>query len=105
MAIPLDGPGTELKILIEKLTLTATTCASCLLFAEQMNLWGVAGCREHRAEIVEHLREALKHVSYAERAKAAIRAVQIGLVFKLNPMDPFPGLVDEAITAANHRGS
>lgn len=66
----------------------------------KMNHWGVDGCREHRDEIIEHLRKAYKQTSTPELLAATAKAVTSGLAFKLNPLDPLGSLVDLAIERA-----
>lgn len=76
------------------------TACQCDEMLSKMNAWGVAGCREHRAEIVEHLKAAYKETSWADFATASSKAIASGLAFKINPLDPFGSLVDEAIRLA-----
>jgi hypothetical protein len=77
------GPGTELKRILAMLGITDTSGCGCADMLRRMNRWGVAGCREHRQEIVDHL-----------RAKAAER----GWVF--TSALPIGQLVDVAIATA-----
>jgi hypothetical protein len=93
------GPGTELQKLLASLGLTAGGCA-CEDRARQMDAWGPAGCREREAEIVAWLREEQAKHGWGETLRAAARAVADGLAFRLNPLDPLPGLVREAIRRA-----
>ena len=119
------GPGTKLKALLAGLTVEAgesTTSDSellqivqtqgvdvaikmdancgCNAKRVQMDLWGVDGCREHRDEIVQWMRDGAQSWKWTDRLKAARKAVTGGLVFKLNALDPFPSLIDEAIRQA-----
>jgi hypothetical protein len=66
----------------------------------KMNRWGVDGCREHRAEIIAHLKAAYQETSWADFATASAKAIASGLAFSINPLDPFGSLVDEAIRRA-----
>lgn len=50
----LQGPGTELKKLLAGLGIEPGKC-SCNSMVLKMNRWGIAGTREHMAEIVDHL--------------------------------------------------
>jgi len=65
-----------------------------------MNAWGVAGCREHRAEIIDHMRANAKSYGWSTVATAAAKAVLTGIAFRLSILDPYGSLVDEAIRLA-----
>jgi hypothetical protein len=47
--------------------------------------------------------EGKERWGYAARIKAASKALLNGLAFKLNPFDPFPGLIEESIRRAEVR--
>ncbi len=96
----LAGVGDFLAQIIHSVGGKPATGCQCRELRGKMNQWGAAGCREHRAEIVEHLRKAYKGTSAVELLTAAAKAVTSGLAFKLNPLDPFGSLVDEAIRRA-----
>src|SRR5262245_64813152 len=51
------SPGNALRGLIEELGLTKKENCRCEAMRQQMNNWGVDGCRHHRAEIIDHLNE------------------------------------------------
>jgi hypothetical protein len=69
-----------------------------------MDAWGVAGCRgEHYQEIVDRFRAYASKYGWATKLKAAALAVKTGLAFRLNPLDPAPGIVDEAIRRAEEK--
>jgi hypothetical protein len=100
-APPLTGPGKELHQMIEmELGFRKTEACGCGSMIATMNVWDVAGCREHRQEIVDWLRKAYANVSTAALLKAAARAVTSGLAFKLSVTDPFGSLVGLAIARA-----
>lgn len=52
-------PGARLHILLEplleELKLRPRKYCGCAAYAQMMNAWGIAKCRERKAEIVEHL--------------------------------------------------
>jgi len=98
--IPATGPGRELEQIFEQLEIPYKESCGCAAYARQMDLWGVAGCFEHFDEIVERLRTNAEKYTLWEQFNAAGRALQTGLAFHLNPLDPFPGLVSEAIRRA-----
>lgn len=95
-----QGPGTELKKLLESLGITASENCPCNARAEEMDNLGVAGCRARREEIVSWLREGSTAWGWRDKLAAAGKAVACGLAFRLNPLDPYPGLLDEAIRRA-----
>lgn len=72
----------------------------CKGYARQMDRWGVDGCRQHFDEIVAHFRQYAAKYDWATKLKAAAMAAATGLAFKLNWLDPFPDLVNEAIRRA-----
>lgn len=96
----LPAVGSELMLMVDRIRLQNVPGCRCREMARKMNGWGVDGCREHRAEIVEHLKAAYKETSWADFAAASAKAIASGLAFKLNPLDPFGSLVDEAIRLA-----
>ncbi len=91
------GPGSQLWRLLEQLGIEHRADCQCLSRAEQMNAWGPEGCREHRDEIIGWMREGQDRFGWRDKLTAATRAVTTGLAFRLNPLDPFPGIIDEAI--------
>lgn len=93
---PVYGPGTELKRLLHDLGFSMRESCGCNDRALRMNAWGIAGCRERRAEIEGWLREAAADVSIREKLTAGI----YGILQGINPLDPFPQLVDLAIERA-----
>jgi hypothetical protein len=66
-----------------------------------MDAWGVAGCLTNRDQIIQWMRDGQSRWGWRDKLAAAAKAVQIGLAFKLNPLDPFPSLIDEAIRRAD----
>ena len=94
-----SGPGTELKALLASLGLTPASGCDCNARAAQMNAWGVAGCRERRAEIVAWLREQATKASWSLAAVAAWKALK-GFRRWFRVRDPLGSIVDEAIRRA-----
>jgi hypothetical protein len=89
--------GTELTELFAEHGLEGKSTCGCKRWALRMDAWGLAGCRAHRAEILDHLREEYEHASWLDRMRAAGNAALSGLAFKLDWSDPCPGLLDEAM--------
>lgn len=100
---PEGGPGTEMKAMLAGLGVNPGPTCDCNAKAIQMDLWGVEGCRANRNTIVGWLRDNAPRWGWADRVKAAANAVINGLAFKLNPLDPFPGVLDEAIRRAEEK--
>lgn len=95
------GPGAELTALLAELDIHDTKGCDCKSKARQMDNWGPAGCREHFQEIVDWLRESAKRLGWLARLVLAAKAIATGLAFRLDPLDPCPGLVREAIHRAD----
>ncbi len=93
-------PGSALKKVLASIDIYPLPGCPCLDDALQMDLWGLAGCREQREEIIRRLRANQTMYGLGALLKAGWRAIRTGLAAKLDPLDPFPGLVDEAISLA-----
>jgi hypothetical protein len=65
-----------------------------------MNTWGPQICGEHRSEIAANMRTNAESYGWKTLATATARAVLTGLAWRLNPLDPYGSLVDEAIRRA-----
>lgn len=91
------GVGSEMEKVIGELGWKATGCAGCKIMAQKMNRWGVEGCETHREEILGWLRYQQSQAGWLEKMRAGVLAVKTGLVTRLNPLDPAPGLLDESI--------
>lgn len=94
------GPGTELKAIIATLGINPSPSCDCNGKALQMDRWGVQKCKDNRETIIGWLRDGQTKWGWREKLTAAAKAVTSGLAFKLNPLDPFPSLIDEAIRRA-----
>ncbi len=95
-----QGPGTELHKLLASLNIKSSANCDCNAKAEQMDRWGVEGCITNRELIISWLREGQQRWGWSPILGAIRPALLSGLAFKLNPLDPIPGLVDEAIRLA-----
>jgi hypothetical protein len=93
--------GTNLKKLIDSLGVEGSPGCNCESLRLEMDRLGIAGCLRERARLIAALRESAESVSWLSKLKAAGPAVWSGLVFKVNPADPIPGLFDEAVRMAN----
>jgi hypothetical protein len=98
--LKIPGVGDHLADVVRIFEIARKEGCGCDEMIAQMNAWGIDGCREHRAEIVEHLQKNYKRLTWAEVAAAARSAIAAGLVRKLKPRDVCGSLVDLAITRA-----
>jgi len=93
-AAPTSGPGTELHAILSKLgfKIGGPGCGNgCQAWIDKMNRWGVAGCRENRQAIIDHLNKNKDAATLTEKIKAGAFALAAGLPLTVE------GLVDEAI--------
>ncbi len=98
-----SGPGTELKKLLESLGLTPVAGCGCESRVATMNQWGVPGCESRRPEIESWLRAEAAKLGWGQTllvAARAAKAVTTGIAPFLNPVDPAPGLLTEALRRA-----
>jgi hypothetical protein len=99
------GPGTELEGMFAELGVTGTAGCGCKSVARQMDRWGPAGCRANAGVVVARLRENWAALRLAEKLGVALRAVTSGLAFVVDPRDPAPGLLAEAIRRAEAKSA
>jgi hypothetical protein len=103
MMAPAGGPGTELEAIFRELKARGMAGCGCKALARQMDAWGPAGCREHAPEIIARLNENWGKLRLRDKLSVGLRAVAGGLVFVVDPLDPAPGLLSEAIRRAESR--
>lgn len=98
------GPGTELKEILASLGIEEKPNCDCKGKQAQMDKWGVEECKKNRQTIIQWMREGSERWGYAEHlrtiASNVFNPAAYGLALKVNWIDPFPGLVDEAIRRA-----
>jgi hypothetical protein len=94
------GPGTELKKLLADLGISMSADCGCKAMAKKMNVWGVAGCREHHGKIVAHLKQAAERREWHRKWSASVLVNTAFVGLRVNWLDPIPGLVDLAIERA-----
>jgi len=92
--------GTELHSMLALLGIYTSETCDCETFANQMDAWGVDGCQEHKPEILAWLEAARTKSTWLQNLSAAVNAIKTGVAAKINPLDPIPGLVNEAIRRA-----
>jgi hypothetical protein len=101
---PSGGPGTELFLLLVSLNIQPKLGCGCNSVKSEMNKLGPAGCRENRDSLVAKIRDNSEKYRVSEWIAAGAAAIVSGLAFKLNPIDPIPGLFDEAVCRAEKKG-
>lgn len=97
------GPGTELKAILASLGIQPSVSCDCNAKARQMDAWGPEGCRKNFDIIVKWMQEGAPNWGWLAYLSAAANAVATGLAFKINPTDPFPGIVEQAIKRAEEK--
>ena len=95
-----SGPGTKLKLLLSSVGINPPPECECNVRAAVMDEWGVEKCKAEEATIVGWLKEGATKWGWTSLFTAGLRSLFSGLAFKLNPTDPIPGLVQEAIRLA-----
>ncbi len=95
--VPLYTTGTRLRELFDSLGIKKKFGCSCDYLIFLMNVWGPYGCREKMVKIVDELEANKVLYSWREQNAAKLKAIATGLAFKINWLDPFPGIVEEAI--------
>jgi len=102
------GPGSELTALIKKLGYVSKPNCACKRHARMMDELGVEGCRRDRAVVIQWINDARAEwgiTGLFGMAAPAWHAFTSGLAFRLNPLDPVPSLVDEAIRRAEAKAA
>ena len=97
------GVGSQLWHLLSRLGIQHDPDCSCLLLADIMNGLGPEGCRERSDNLLKLMRKNQAKYGWSTYFKAGANAVLLGWVFKLNPLDPLPGLLNKAIDLAEQQ--
>ncbi len=96
--VVVDGPGTELKKILNGLGLKPKAQCGCDAKVAEMNVLGPDGCRQRRAELIEHLKGAYHTIGWIE-------LLEIGAKVIAEPWfsitDPIGSMLDEAIRRAD----
>lgn len=93
--------GLQLTLLLKEIGIKHKRGCGCRKLARWMDVLGVEGCRKDRDLLAKQLRDkALEHYGLAEWTRAIAAAVTSGLALRMNPLDPFGSLIDEAIERA-----
>lgn len=92
-----SGPGTELAAILKELGVIEWRGCGCTAKVQQMNEWGVAGCRENFETIRGWLIEGQQLAGWGTRIKAAAAAATSGLFLQLDLLDIAGSLVRLAL--------
>ncbi len=95
-----DGVGSCMWKILDSIGIKHTANCSCLDWAERMNAWGPDLCNKNRKQIIEHMKLSSKNYGWGDVARAIRKAIENKLIYKLNPLDPFGSLLNEAIRIA-----
>jgi hypothetical protein len=116
------GPGTELKAILTSVGINPGPNCSCRGRMITMDEWGVEGCEQNFDTIVGWLVEGASswgwdsfitkkaeegqphQLSLTEKMQIGWRSLTTGIAFKVNPMNPYPGIVSEAIHREKSKG-
>lgn len=104
------GPGTELKKIFVGVGINSSSTCACTTYMNQMDAWGDE-CEIRVDEIASHLKEQAEAwgwnsvitkdspeaLSISDKVSIGWKSITSGLAFKLNWLNPYPGLVREAI--------
>lgn len=95
-----NGVGSQLWKLLEELGVKHTPNCPCLTWAERMNKWGPEGCRQQEKAITRHMKSSAKNYGWGDIAQVISKAARSGLIFKINPVNIYGSLLNEAIRRA-----
>lgn len=112
------GPGTNFGATAEMFEVKASPTCRCQDLQEDMDIWGWEGCEQRFDAIVKEIKtyapqwgftritdifkraETEGELTFSQKLRGMVRSLRSGNAFKINPMDPFPGLVRLAIEDA-----
>jgi hypothetical protein len=117
------GPGTELKSILSSVGINSSPNCACNRRMAQMDQWGVKECKEHFDEIVGWINESAVQWGWSKAAEQKVlessepihqltmteklgigwKSLMSGIAFQVNWLDPYPGLVTEAIRRAEEK--
>ena len=97
------GPGSEFKALANSLGIANAKGCDCEAIRREMDQLGVDGCRRDRDRLIASIRENAAKVSWLQKAMAVVPALLTGIAFVVDPLDPVPGLFDEAVRLAEEK--
>jgi hypothetical protein len=88
----------------DELGIAMPNSCTCNALALEMDRIGVAGCREQFDHLVAQIKHNATHWGWADKfanySRASFGSLKSGLLFKINWLDPIPGLLSEAIRRA-----
>jgi hypothetical protein len=116
------GPGTELKAILSSVGINPGPNCSCRARMRAMDEMGIDGCEQNFDTIVGWLQESAEAwgwntfitkkaeepdgpstLSLGEKITVGWKSLTSGLAFHINPLNPYPGLVKEAINRSKRK--
>jgi hypothetical protein len=100
------GPGTELAKMLADVGIDPPANCGCKATMREMDELGVEGCRKNRQAYIDRIKQNAEKWGWGKLstmhtlAGVGVKSMLNGLAWKVNWLDPFPGLVDEAIKRA-----
>ena len=100
------GPGTELAKMLYDVGIKPPDNCGCKATMREMDELGVEGCRLNREVYIDRIKTNAEKWGWGKLstmhtlAGVGVKSMLNGLAWKVNWLDPFPGLVDEAIKRA-----
>lgn len=101
----MKGPGTEMRKILESIGIYPRMGCRCKQLMIDMDEWGVVGCRLERTYIINVMEESAEQYNWKDFViAAALSALFLNvriIGFKIDALNPFPGLLDLAIHRAD----
>lgn len=94
---PKELVGNAFETVVRSIGINKLGGCGCGSAKGEMNRLGIAGCRRERDRLIDRLRENARRVGWMQKLIAVPLSVWTGLAFKVNPLDPLPGMFDEAV--------
>lgn len=91
------GVGSHLWRILTSLGVRHTAGCSCLALAAEMNRLGPEGCRTERSRLAKQMGDNADQYGWGTVATAAAKAILSGLAWRLDLLDLYGSLLDEAI--------
>lgn len=99
------GVGEAFFEITESLGIKTPIDCLCRHVRNRMNSLGPDGCRRERPQLLVSLRENAKRIRLSQKLRAIPLSIWTGLVWKVNPLDPLPGMFDEAVRMAEKKAA
>ena len=91
------GVGDHLEDITSELKIRMRQGCKCKSLSAEMNRLGPNGCRKNRTRLVSGMKKNAQQYTLVDIMTAAIMAIKTGLAWKIDLLDPYGSLLDEAI--------